>query len=126
MKNWQIDRRTFLKGTGVSIALPMLEAMIPRVARGAAAANAPQRLVLVYHPNGYPYANWDGWKIKKAWSGTAAALASIKGDYNIISGLENKPGEIQHAKGGGDGHGDGSVTILSAAPADKLGDKRWG
>ena len=28
-KTWQIPRRTFLKGLGTVIALPMLEAMLP-------------------------------------------------------------------------------------------------
>ena len=49
-RSWQIPRRTFLKGTGVSIGLPLLNAMIPVKARAA----SPQRMLFLWHPNGVP------------------------------------------------------------------------
>ena len=49
-KSWQLDRRTFLRGVGVSCAVPWLEAMDrPRFAPRAA---KPRRVCFVYFPNG--------------------------------------------------------------------------
>src|SRR6187402_1336802 len=41
-----LSRRAFLRGVGVSLALPMLDAMWPRQLR-AAESNAPKRLVAI-------------------------------------------------------------------------------
>lgn len=56
-----LDRRTFLRASGVAIGLPFLEAMLPsRASASAAAAGQPQRMVLVgqplgmYGPNFFP------------------------------------------------------------------------
>lgn len=58
-----LDRRTFLRASGVAIGLPFLEAMLPtrlRAAAGTGAASQPQRMVLVgqplgmYGPNFFP------------------------------------------------------------------------
>jgi len=54
-KSWRLDRRTFLRGAGVTCALPYLEAMAPRAgaARSDAAGQAaPRRLCYVFFPNG--------------------------------------------------------------------------
>ena len=54
-----ISRRTALKGLGVSIALPFLEAMVPTARAAVAAATAaPRRLVFVYFPNGVKTEYW--------------------------------------------------------------------
>ncbi len=47
-----LERRTFLRGMGAAIALPMLDAMIPAFAAPAKAAQAPVRTSFVYVPNG--------------------------------------------------------------------------
>jgi hypothetical protein len=48
--NKQLPRRTFLKAAGATVALPMLEAMVP--ARTASAATAPTRLVCIEEVHG--------------------------------------------------------------------------
>src|SRR5688500_7766676 len=64
-----LSRRTFLRGigqgTGVAIALPLLEAMIPTSLIGSAEAAARvaqvtrrNRLLLLYYPNGVHTPNW--------------------------------------------------------------------
>ena len=57
----RLDRRTFLRGSGVAIGLPLLDAMIPRSRAAAAEALAPHpRMVLIgqplgmYGPNFFP------------------------------------------------------------------------
>ena len=47
-----LPRRTFLKGMGAVIALPMLDAMTPAFARAAHVARPPVRLAFTYVPNG--------------------------------------------------------------------------
>ena len=48
-----LSRRTFLRGAGATIALPLLDAMIPALSPAAKAASAPvPRLGFFYVPNG--------------------------------------------------------------------------
>src|SRR5205085_6818529 len=57
MKKWQIPRRTFLKGVGTALALPMLDAMVPAFA-AVPIARRPLRMAFVYVPNGVNMADW--------------------------------------------------------------------
>ena len=58
-KSFPISRRTALKGLGACIALPCLEAMLPRTAFGAPApAAVPLRMAFLYVPNGKNMAEW--------------------------------------------------------------------
>src|SRR5687768_8781104 len=51
-QNWLISRRHFLRGAGVTLALPLLQCMVPiRAAAGAATPQA-KRGVFIYLPNG--------------------------------------------------------------------------
>jgi hypothetical protein len=52
-----LQRRTFLKGIGTTIALPFLDAMAPAFA--ASQAKAPVRMAFVYVPNGIDMRNWN-------------------------------------------------------------------
>jgi len=51
-KSWMIDRRSFLRGAGVAVALPWLEAMGRALPAPAGAGEAPRRMAFVYFPNG--------------------------------------------------------------------------
>ena len=46
-KSWQLNRRSFLRGTGVALALPALDAMAK-----AKTVAEPRRLAAVYFPFG--------------------------------------------------------------------------
>ena len=48
MKSWHLDRRTFLLGSGVSMALPYMEAM----GEQAQAGDLPARMCAMYFPFG--------------------------------------------------------------------------
>ncbi len=55
-----LSRRTVLKGAGVSIALPLLDAMIPAgTALAKTAAVVKPRLGFVYFPHGAVQKYWD-------------------------------------------------------------------
>jgi len=51
-----LARRTFLRGMGAAIALPMLDAMRPALA--AEPAKAPLRMAFTYIPNGVTMRDW--------------------------------------------------------------------
>ena len=50
-----LSRRTFLRGTGVTLALPFLEAMLPaQTPLTRAAANPKNRFAGIFFPHGAP------------------------------------------------------------------------
>lgn len=55
----RISRRTLLRGTGVVVGLPLLEAMIPAFAKGAPTTLAPTRCAFLYVPNGMILDQWE-------------------------------------------------------------------
>ncbi len=122
--NWQIPRRTFLRGMGTVIALPVLDAMLPSVSAlaatvGTTPAGMPKRMAFVYLPNGMNMAKWapEGVGTDYTMSSTLEPLAAHKADINVISGLAHRK-----AFGNGDGGGDharSSATFLTGCQAKK-------
>lgn len=115
MKRPGLSRRTFLRGAGAVMALPLLEAMIPaRLARAATLAS-PRRFVGFYVPNGIRMAHWTpqvtgaGWELTP----TLAALAPVKDKVLVLSGLANTPGKP-------DGPGDHAAGIGAFLTATKV------
>lgn len=104
MKDLHISRRTVLRGMGAAIALPWLEAMMPRTLFGAATSpDAPRRMAFLYVPNGIDMANWT-----PATEGaltelpaTLKPLAPFQKDLLVLSGLT-----LDKARPNGDGPGD--------------------
>src|ERR1700742_808881 len=85
------SRRALLKGLGVSLALPWLETLAPRVARAQQAA-APRRYVMLYFPNGTA----EFWKPTGAGAGDAwqlspilEPLAPVKQYVTVLSNVSN-------------------------------------
>jgi len=121
--HWQIPRRTFLRGLGTTLALPLLEAMAPPVrllaAAGAASPAAPLRMAFVYVPNGMNMQQW-----KPAQNGaefdlppTLAPLQNVRRHVQVITGLAHRK-----AAANGDGAGDharASATFLTGCQARK-------
>lgn len=103
-KKWQISRRTMLKGMGVSMALPLLEAMQPLASFGAGAANAtgevPKRLAVLFFPNGVRQDLWtpEGEGKDFKLSRLLEPLKEHKDDLLILTNLWNQ------ATNTGDGH----------------------
>ncbi|MBL7044020.1 MAG: DUF1552 domain-containing protein [Pirellulaceae bacterium] len=100
----RLERRTFLKGLGLSLGLPMLEAMRPESSAKAAPANQPPvRMAFVFFPNGAIMPSWtpsetgENYKLSK----TLEPLADFKGDMNVLTGLAQDNGRAK-----GDGAGD--------------------
>ena len=99
-----LDRRHFLRGAGVALAMPYLDAMAPAfAATRTLQANAPSRLAFVYVPNGV---------IQEAWTPAAEGdnfeftrilkpLERHRQDLLVLSGLTHNNGRAL-----GDGAGD--------------------
>ena len=91
-QNWHLDRRSFLRGLGVSLALPMLDAMAPSILRAAKAPGKPaRRLVCIGNPFGmYP----DGFFPKTtgpdfALTPLLAPLEPHRGRFTVFSNLDH-------------------------------------
>lgn len=96
-----ISRRTMLKGLGVSMALPLLEAMVPHRLLAAPAAGArPLRFAALYMANGALMESWTpkGQGRDFELSPTLSPLAGLKDDILVLSRLWNR------ATNTGDGH----------------------
>ena len=97
-----LSRRTVLKGTGVAIALPLLDAMMPAATALAQSAAKPKtRMGFIYFPHGAVMANW----VPKQ-TGTQFELSPIlkplepyEPYVTVVSGLRNKGGESSDPHG---------------------------
>lgn len=126
MNSVSLPRRTFLKGLGVTMALPFLEAMWP--ARGFAAGSAaiPRRLGFVFFPNGAIMQQWtpkaEGTDFELP--ATLSPLANVKSKINVLSGLMQ---DNAYPKGDGAGdHARSAAAFLTGAHPNKNGEIRVG
>jgi hypothetical protein len=113
MTNNTLSRRTFLRGTGVSLALPFLDAMLPRL--HAAAAAPPKRMVFIctslglHTPNLFPKETGRGY--------TPTPYLDIvkehRDDFTVFSGISHPD------QAGADGH-TSEQTWLTAAKGPGL------
>ncbi len=98
-----LSRRTFLRGVGTAIALPMLDAMTPALGATARAGKSPVRLVFAYVPNGIIMKDWTPAVVGRAFEMTRilAPLKPFRDDILLLSGLADHNGNEL-----GDGPGD--------------------
>lgn len=91
-----LSRRAVLRGAGASIALPLLDAMIPAgVAMAKTAGKAPHRLAFVYFPHGAVMERWSPEQSGSDYemSDILRPLEPYRDQMTIVSGLRNKPAE---------------------------------
>ena len=101
-----ISRRTILRGLGATVALPLLDAMVPALtAQSRTAAKGVRRLGVIYHPNGVIYDKWlpTGEGANFELSPTLAGLQPFKNQLIVVTGLS-----MDQAEALGDGGGDHS------------------
>ena len=91
-----LHRRTFLRGVGATIALPLLDAMVPASTALAQTAAAPKpRLGFLYFPHGAIMEKWtpEGEGRDFKLSPILEPLAPFRKQLTVVSNLGNKPGE---------------------------------
>src|SRR5215472_4407124 len=95
-----MPRRTFLRGVGATIALPMLDAMVPAL---TAAPTSTPRFSFIYIANGVIQDQWTPKTTGADYELTPILrpLAAHKADINVISGLAHLQADTF-----GDGTGD--------------------
>ncbi len=116
-----LPRRTFLRGVGASLALPLLDGMVPAFAAVRKTAAAPRpRLFTGYVPNGV---------IMDAWTpatqgarfdlpATLEPLAPFKEQLVVVSGLADAPAFPLPGEGTGD-HVRAAATFLTGVHPKK-------
>ncbi|QDU92651.1 DUF1552 domain-containing protein [Lignipirellula cremea] len=100
-KSWQLDRRAFLFGTGVSLALPYLECMGATPA--GQAATAPRRFGAIYFPFGVSapdpeseHARWswfpNGEGLNYTFNDSLKPLEKHRKNLTVLGGLSHPQG----------------------------------
>ena len=115
-----LPRRTFLRGLGATLALPLLDAMVPALsALSRTAATAPMRLGFVSVPNGLilrhflPQSQGRGFDLPRILK----PLEPYRDSLTIVSGLANAAGDPLDASSGP--HSRGSGCWLSGMRAKR-------
>ena len=109
-----LPRRTFLRGVGATVALPLLDAMVPSMtALAQTPANPVRRLGFVYIPMGSTLSQWtppgEAGRLTEL-SPTLSPLAPVLSHLTVVSNMELKnayPGT----------HATSNAAFLSAAKA---------
>ena len=119
-KTWEISRRTMLRGMGVAMGLPLLEAMGPLAALADpespnAPGKAPVRLAALYMPNGVNPHDWtpSGVGTDFDFSPILEPLACLKNEILVLSNLANR------ATNTGDGHYVKTAAFLTGTTITK-------
>lgn len=114
-KQWRISRRMLLKGLGAGLALPLFDAMAPTRLRASEAQQSPNRMAIVFVPNGVQMPDWtpQGEGRDYQLSPTLQTLAAQKNDFCVLSGLTQNWARA-HGDGGGD-HARSAATFLTGA-----------
>ena len=101
-RSWHLNRRTFLRGTGVALALPMFDCMASETAQ----QKRPPRLACVFFANGvslppekheahqkwywFPHGEGSDYRL----TDTLRPLESFRGDMTILGGLSHPLGRL--------------------------------
>jgi len=106
----QLPRRTFLKGFGTAIALPLLDAMVPALASPRSNPKTPRRMAFVYVPNGIYMQEWTPQTFGTDYEmpRIMEPLAAYRQDLLVLTGLTQNGGRAL-----GDGPGDHARAAAS-------------
>ncbi len=110
-----LPRRTFLRGAGVTLALPLLECMTPAFLRAAGASQPPRRMLIIANNLGvlpkffFPHAPGRDYELSPYLS----TLADFRQDFTVFSGLSH-PGVTG-------GHSTDNCFLTAARGAFKSG-----
>lgn len=113
-----LPRRTFLRGAGATIALPLLDAMVPAATALAQTAGAPVRRFLgVWHPHGASPGYWSPLQEGKdfEFSFITEPLEAVRDHTVLISGLDCTAAYSTPDEPGGN-HARGAVFLSGVRP----------
>jgi hypothetical protein len=119
-----IDRRRFLRGSGIALALPMFESLFPALTHGEQATENPRRLACFYFPDGVPmplpedpaYKEWawfpHGSGTDFTFTNCMSSLEPLKSDLTVLSGFSHPRSRSVH------GHNNADQFLTAAATGD--------
>jgi len=114
-----LDRRTVLRGMGVTLALPLLDSMVPALAPLAKAAATPKipRFVGIFSPHGWAP---DYWRIEKEgaigeFPFVLKPLQAWRDTVTVVSGLAATSSMPPQGLSGGD-HSRSAATFSGVSP----------
>ena len=112
-----LPRRTFLRGVGAALALPLLDGMLPA---GRAATASPLRLGIFYIPNGVIVRDWTPKTFGPdfEFSPILRPLEPLRDRVLVLSGLNCEPAKAIRDEGQGD-HSRGPGSFLTGAHIKK-------
>ncbi len=128
-RNWRMPRRSFLKGAGALLGLPLLDAMGKVAAlaapdalastKAAVSVQAPVRMACIYFPNGVWEKNWFPKQAGADYELPFALepLAKHRDNLLVFSGLDK-----QHSHQG-DGHYAKTANFLTGLPVRRTAGK---
>lgn len=128
-RNWRLPRRSFLKGAGALLGLPLLDAMGKVAAlaapdalastKAAASVQSPVRMACIYFPNGVWEKNWFPKQTGADFDLPFALepLAKHRDNLLVFSGLDK-----QHSHQG-DGHYAKTANFLTGLPVRRTAGK---
>ncbi len=121
-----IPRRTFLRGVGATLALPLLDGMIPAFASAPDTGQSPTRLSFFYVPNGIRMENWTPTKVGAGFelTPTLEPLAAFRDRFLVLSGLAANEGRRIPGEQAGD-HPRASGSFLTGAHPHQSPDKAF-
>jgi hypothetical protein len=100
-----LPRRTFLKGAGITLALPLLDAMIPAAtALAQTAAVPPPRFMGIFFPHGLAYSHWEmpEGPFPEKLSYIMEPLTPVRDRTVVLGGLWSKSAEPPEGTTGSD------------------------
>jgi uncharacterized protein DUF1552 len=114
-----IPRRRFLRGAGVTLALPLLEAMVPALTplRATAAGAPTRRFVGIWHPHGAAPGYWSPLQEGRnfEFSFITKPLEAFRDRTVLVTGLDMPEAMATTDEPGGD-HARGAVLLSGARP----------
>src|SRR5512139_836096 len=115
-----LSRRTFLRGAGVTLALPLLDSMVPAATALAQSAAAPKtRMGCIYIPHGATMDKWTPAQTGKGFqfSEILQPLETFRDRVSVISDLAHLPVAPWSGEdtGGAENHVRAAAVFLSGA-----------
>ena len=112
-----LPRRTFLRGMGAAVALPLLDAMVPALSAMAQTAARPvRRLGIVYIPMGMNAAQWTP-TAEGRLSALSPSLRSLEPYLDHLTVVSNL--EVRNSAVAGGNHATAGSAFLSCARAKR-------
>lgn len=117
----RIDRRRFLRGSGLALALPMFGSLFSAKARGERTVENPRRLACFYFPDGVPmplpedpaFKEWawfpHGGGSEFTFTNCMSSLEPLKSDLTVLSGFSHPRARSVH------GHNNADQFLTAAA-----------